>query len=152
MTIDGEAVLANSAIEHPVRCGPGYANKGAANCVPDVPAGASNPELLRALETVFSYFNFPDPGPNVRFEVQRTNNGFLVREPGTTGNAETIRYGVDPGRGPGLRYYNKYGQPLDPRTGKPPGNVSKQEPADLTHIRPAYRGPFKGLPGWYTGR
>lgn len=139
-------------VEHHVNCGPGYVNKGMADCV----RARSNPrpsnaQLVRALETVFSYFNLAGPADGVTFEVERTKNGFLVREPGTTGDAQTIRYGRD-ARGPYLRYYNKHGQPLDPRTGKPPGNVSKQRFNQLTHIRHGYQGPYKGLPPWYTGR
>jgi hypothetical protein len=50
-------------------------------------------------------------------------------------NSNVIRYGEPNAANPNgyFRYYNRYGQPLDPTTGK-------SGPNDLTHIDPSYQG------------
>jgi hypothetical protein len=57
-------------------------------------------------------------------------------------NSNIIRYGEPNALHPNgyFRYYNKYGQPIDPTTGRP-------GPNDQTHIDPSYQGPLKGYPG-----
>ena len=56
-------------------------------------------------------------------------------------NSNIIRYG-DPTStaGPYFRYYNNYGQPLNPTTGRP-------GPNSVTHILEGYQGPLLGYPG-----
>jgi hypothetical protein len=59
-----------------------------------------------------------------------------------TDNRNIIRWGEPNAQHPQgyFRYYNNYGQPLNPATGRPDTN-------DLTHIDPSYRGPLIGYPG-----
>jgi RHS repeat-associated protein len=57
-------------------------------------------------------------------------------------NRNIIRWGAPNAEYPQgyFRYYNNYGQPLNPATGRPDIN-------ELTHIDPSYRGPLIGYPG-----
>jgi hypothetical protein len=109
-----------------------------------------SPKENREIEEVRSAFNVPPPGPGVEPEVELADNGegIVLREPGTTGNQETLRF-MDPTtdyRDGYMVYTNDEGggQPIDPETGKPGSRAQ-------THIEPGYKGPFKNLPKWYTG-
>lgn len=101
-----------------------------------------------ALRTIIDAYNLPAPAGTGEVAIEKTSNekGIILRNPGTQGNADTIRIQGPTARYPQgyLRYYNDEGQPIDPRTGKP-------GPDNLTHIEPGYKGPFKGLPGWWIG-
>jgi hypothetical protein len=57
-------------------------------------------------------------------------------------NANIIRWGEPNALHPQgyFRYYNEFGQALDPMTGQPASNL-------LTHIDPSYQGPLIGYPG-----
>ncbi len=101
-----------------------------------------------ALFTVVKYFGMPEPADNVGMETEPTDNGkgFILREPGTEGNANTIRVmGETQQNQDGyVRYYNGEGQPVDPYTGKPGSQAD-------THIEPGQGGPWKNFPGWWQG-
>lgn len=95
--------------------------------------------LLRELGTqVLASFNIVG-----RYSVQvaRNRQGIVIRRPGTTGNANTLRIMAANARNPKgyFRYYDKYGQPINPKTGKP----GTQEE---THIPLDYKGDLKGFP------
>lgn len=74
-------------------------------------------------------------------QVARNGKGIVIRLPGTTGNANTLRIMAANARNPKgyFRYYNKYGQPINPRTGKP-------GKAEDTHIPLDFKGELKGFP------
>jgi len=57
-------------------------------------------------------------------------------------NSNIIRYGEPNAQYPlgYFRYYNQYGQPVNPLTGRPGPNSE-------THISPTYQGPLMGYPG-----
>jgi hypothetical protein len=89
------------------------------------------------------------PAPKGAFQVDRLPprgkfKGIQIREPGTTGNASTMRImAKNWNQNERVTYYNAHNQPLDPKTGLP------GDPAS-THIPFTYRGPWKGLPKWWT--
>ena len=71
--------------------------------------------------------------------VADNSAGIIYQRPGATGSADMIRIMDSTLQYPQgyVRYYNNYGQPLDP-FGKPGERAS-------THISLAYEGP---IPGW----
>jgi hypothetical protein len=73
----------------------------------------------------------------------QNGNGLVLLPQGQAlgNNSNIIRYGEPNAANPNgyFRYYNQYGQPLDPTTGK-------SGPNDLTHIDPSYQGPLMGYP------
>jgi hypothetical protein len=81
----------------------------------------------------------------VAVEAQNGQGLVLLPEGQALGdNANIIRYG-EPGSNSNyldeyFRYYNGYGQPLNPATGNP-------GPNSLTHFGPDYQGPLLGYPG-----
>jgi len=102
------------------------------------------PATKQQSQSIFDDFNptFPEPGDGTEIEASRARNdqGWVLREPGSTGDANIIRV-YDNGT---MRYYNAEGQPIDPETGDPGSNAD-------THIDPSYRGPWKGVPKWWRG-
>lgn len=100
------------------------------------------------LTDTLDYFNAPRPGGNPVWETHPTRNkkGFVLREPGTEGDANTVRFmgGTEENPDGYMVYYNKIGQPINPETGQP---GSKGE----THIKPGFKGEIKS-PRWWTGK
>ena len=80
-------------------------------------------------------------------QEQRNEQGYILREPGTTGDANTIRISEPDARNPNgsLKYYNAEGQPLNPETGQ---SGTRGE----THVQPGYQGEYKNLPSWWLGK
>ena len=75
--------------------------------------------------------------------VADTGKGIVYQRPGASYNANSIRI-MDPGADPRyplgyVRYYNNFGQPLNPLTGNPASDYA-------THIPMNYRGPVNRWP------
>jgi hypothetical protein len=122
------------------------------------PSSTSKPVagLIAGLFEFLDYFNFPRPGRGVNsIKLENTGNpgeGFILREVGTSSKTEgrqnVIRImATKQRRYPNgyLRYTNSKGEYINPRTGST-GTEAE------THIEPSYRGPFRGLPKFWTGK
>jgi RHS repeat-associated protein len=106
-------------------------------------------ELLAALDTILEHFNAPPLGPNVKIDIEPADNGngFIIREPGTTGDANTIRimYGTAANPEGSLVYYDEYGHPIDYQTGRVPTT------REGYHVPGGNSSPLKNFPSWFTG-
>ena len=108
--------------------------------------------VAKYVAAVLDLFRIPRPKGKFQVEILRTKNGFvkgfILRQPGTTGRANTFRYmnwRADARYPNGyVRYFNKDNQPIDPATGKPGPDKSV-----LTHRTPSYQGDWRGLPDWW---
>jgi RHS repeat-associated protein len=108
--------------------------------------------LAAAALLILQNLNIPEP--KAPYEIENIpGKGIILREPGTTGDANTIRIMIKGSHNPEgyVRIYNADRQAIDPRTGKPPPNVTKAEFENLTHVSLNYRGPWKGLPSFFGG-
>jgi len=108
-----------------------------------------NTELQEAFATLLRYFNIPTPARGVGYELEpvRNRNGITIREPGTTGEANTIRIMFGDAANPNgsAVIYSEYGKPIDYRTGGSPATR-----ADW-HIPGGNKEPIQGLPAWWRG-
>ena len=106
-------------------------------------------ELEGAFATILRYFNIPTPARDVGYDLEpvRNRNGITIREPGTTGQANTIRimFGDKANPDGSAVIYDEYGKPIDYRTGKEPATR-----ADW-HIPGGNKVPVQGLPPWRRG-
>ncbi len=106
-------------------------------------------EFEGAFATVLRYFNIPTPARDVGYDLEpvQNRNGITIREPGTTGEANTIRimFGDKANPNGSAVIYDEYGKPIDYRTGKVPATR-----ADW-HIPGGNKVPVQGLPPWWRG-
>jgi RHS repeat-associated protein len=106
-------------------------------------------ELEGAFATILRYFNIPTPARDVGYDLEptRNKNGIVVREPGTAGDANTVRimFGDKANPNGSAVIYDKFGNPVDYRTGGAPATR-----ADW-HIPGGNTTPVKGLPSWWHG-
>jgi len=123
--VGGAEAIAGEAVESAV---------GAADAAADAAGAASTGRV---------FYGTPEgaliPAPEGYTAVAAQNGRGLVLLPGGQAlgdNANIIRYG-DQGY---IRYYNDFGQPLNPMTGLPGTNA-------LTHFSPDYIGPLLNYPG-----
>lgn len=110
---------------------------------------AMTPSQYAALLGDLAHFSAPRPGPNVKYEIGPTRNGdgYIIRRPGSHGNAETIRIMNGSKANPegSLVYYSKHGHPINYKTGGVP-----RTRADW-HVPGGNKVPLKNFPRWFTG-
>jgi RHS repeat-associated protein len=105
-------------------------------------------EIAETAISVLQHFGAPTPAREVKFDIEFTENGkgFILREPGTAGPANTIRVMAPTEAYPEgyLVYYDEYGHPVNYKTGGVPSTR-----ADY-HVPFGYHGPLPGFPAWWT--
>jgi RHS repeat-associated protein len=125
---------------------PGGGHECKTNCPPPTKA-----EITAVILEKLAEFGFPGPDEGVEFESRPTRNGgFELRREGAPegDNGEIIRYSpASKNREASLRYTDRSGRYVDPRTGKPTSR------SDLrSHIYRGYKGPFRNAPKWWRKR
>lgn len=106
-------------------------------------------EVEGAFETILKNFNIPPPEQGVGYHLEPADNrnGITIREPGTTGTANTIRimFGDRANPNGSAVIYDEHGKPVDYLTGKVPGSRGDW------HIPGGNKAPVEGLPPWWRG-
>ncbi|HTD08540.1 MAG TPA: RHS repeat-associated core domain-containing protein [Solirubrobacteraceae bacterium] len=104
-------------------------------------------EINATLFTTLQHFGAPEPKEGLDYDIEFLENGYILREPGTTGMENAIRVMGPSAANPegSLVYYDEYGHPVDYETGKVPKTRGGY------HVPYGNETPLQNFPRWFTG-